>query len=261
MLIVDSHCHAGETWYEPIETLLYQLDVHEITKAVLVQHAGSYDNSYLLECASRFPNKFAVVALVDTSKTNPLQITEKLAEEGATAIRLKPNDRSPGSNPLAIWQKASDLNLVVSCIGEVKDFASNEFHKLVSELPDLKIVVEHMAGVGHHSKSPYDTFKKAMELAKFKNTYIKIGGLGEIYERPPFHTRTDVFKDTSPLINLAYNAFGSSRMMWGSDFPPVSNREGYKNALNGIMTHPIFQNIQDREWVMGKTAIDVFTFQ
>jgi predicted TIM-barrel fold metal-dependent hydrolase len=49
--------------------------------------------------------------------------------------------------------------------------------------------------------------------------------------------------------------------MWGSDFPPVSNREGYKNALNGIMTHPIFQNIRDREWVMGKTAINVFTFQ
>ena len=29
-------------------------------------------------------------------------------------------------------------------------------------------------------------------------------------------------------------SFGSDHMMWGSDFPPVSNREGYKNALEAV---------------------------
>ena len=47
-------------------------------------------------------------------------------------------------------------------------------------------------------------------------------------------------------------------MMWGSDFPPVSSREGYRNALNGVLGHPSLSKMSDREWVMGKTASVVF---
>ena len=49
-------------------------------------------------------------------------------------------------------------------------------------------------------------------------------------------------------------------MMWGSDYPPVSAREGYRNALRGLMEHPALRSRQDREWVMGKTAESVFNF-
>ena len=70
MTIVDTHCHAGETWFEPIEALLHQMDANDVDKAVLVQHRGAFDNSYLLECASRFPGRFAVVAQVDTSQSD-----------------------------------------------------------------------------------------------------------------------------------------------------------------------------------------------
>ena len=34
--------------------------------------------------------------------------------------------------------------------------------------------------------------------------------------------------------------------MWGSDFPPVSNREGYRNALIGIYNINFF-NEKDKE--------------
>ena len=30
---------------------------------------------------------------------------------------------------------------------------------------------------------------------------------------------------------MAVEAFGGDRLMWGSDFPPSANREGYRNAL------------------------------
>ena len=57
---------------------------------------------------------------------------------------------------------------------------------------------------------------------------------------------------------MAYDAFGPQRLMWGSDYPPVSGREGYWNALHGILEHPAFRTDEDREWVMGKTAVKVF---
>ena len=57
---------------------------------------------------------------------------------------------------------------------------------------------------------------------------------------------------------MAYDAFGPRRMMWGSDYPPVSGREGYRNALRGIVEHPALRTDEDREWVMGRTASEVF---
>lgn len=53
---------------------------------------------------------------------------------------------------------------------------------------------------------------------------------------------------------------GQRRTMWGSNYPPVSMREGYRNALNGVVDHPALRNTEDREWVMGKTALSVFHF-
>jgi predicted TIM-barrel fold metal-dependent hydrolase len=46
---------------------------------------------------------------------------------------------------------------------------------------------------------------------------------------------------------MTYEAFGASRIMWGSDFPPVAGREGYRNALQSPMDHIPFRNDADKE--------------
>ena len=260
MTIVDTHCHAGETWFEPIEVLLHQMDANDVDKAVLVQHRGAFDNSYLLECASRFPGRFTAVAQVDTSKSDAPAALERWAAQGAVAVRLAPTARSPGADPLAIWRRASELGLVVSSIGAVEAFATEEFRDLVAGLPGLTVVIEHLADARRDTEPPHTVFQRALELARLPNTYLKVGGLGEISPRPPVHSNTSVFDYTPPLIEMAYEAFGAQRMMWGSDFPPVSHREGYRNAMRGVMDHPAFQSGDDREWVMGKTALEVFSF-
>ncbi len=40
MGFVDSHCHASVHWYEPIETLLHEMDRNEVDQAVLFQIMG-----------------------------------------------------------------------------------------------------------------------------------------------------------------------------------------------------------------------------
>ena len=261
MLTVDTHCHAGLSWFEPVELLLHQMNANGVEKAVLIQHGGSYDNTYLFECARRFPRRFAVVGMVDVSQQDAPSALERLAERGAVGVRIGPNQRSPGSDPLAIWRKASELGLVVSSLGDVEEFASAGFSSLVSELPDLPIVVEHLAGVGPGAEAPYSTFKRALALANYPNTYIKVGGLGEISLRPPVLKPSFAFDHTPALIEMACDAFGLRRMMWGSDYPPVSMREGYRNALHGVADYPAFRRQEDKEWVMGKTALSVFKFE
>ena len=260
MLIVDSHCHAGLSWFESVESLLFQMDRNGVDKAVLIQHRGVYDNTYLLECALRFPGRFAVVAMVDTSREDALSALEQWSARGAGGVRLAPTVRSPGSDPLAIWRKAAELGLVVSSLGELSDFASDEFGSLVAEMPQLKVVIEHLAGVGLGARPPYTSFQQAMRLSNYPNTYIKVGGLGEISDRPPVLGLEFGFGQTPPLIEMAHDAFGPGRTMWGSDYPPVGNREGYRNALRGVMDYPAFRSQEAREWVMGRTALNVFKF-
>ena len=274
MRIIDTHCHAGLNWFEPIELLIHQMNLNLVEKAVLIQHGlpqtGGYDHTYLFECVERFPGRFAVVVIVDLSQPDALETLERYAECGAAGIRLNPKQRSLGDDPLAIWRKANELGLVVSSMGGVDDTSSDEFSELVAQFPSLPIVIEHMAGGGEGAafpangpgpEAPYSKFKKALELAKYPNTYLKVHGIGELIRRPQaLATRYDgdFFGPVPPLIELAREAFGAKRMMWGSDYPPVSQREGYRNALRGVIDHPAFDSQEERDWVMGGTALSVF---
>ncbi|MCH7786868.1 MAG: amidohydrolase, partial [Chloroflexi bacterium] len=258
MTIVDTHCHAGHNWFEPVELLLFQMNANSVDRAVLIQHRGTFDNTYLFECANRFPGRFVVVAMVDTSQPDAPSALEKWAAQGAVGVRLGPTVRSPGSDPLAIWRKAAELGIVVSSLGDVSEFASDDFNNLVAELPGLPIIIEHLAGVRQGAELPYTTYKKALALANYPNTYIKVGGLGEISARPPVLEPGFSFDFTPPLIEMARDAFGPRRMMWGSDYPPVGGREGYHNSLQAVMEHPVFKSQEDKDWAFGKAAQEVF---
>ena len=64
-----------------------------------------------------------------------------------------------------------------------------------------------------------------------------------------------------PLIlelEEAYAAFGPRRMLWGSDFPPVSGREGYRNALRLPLEQFAARSAEDRELIFGGTALALF---
>ena len=66
---------------------------------------------------------------------------------------------------------------------------------------------------------------------------MKFHGLGEICTRASPVTHPFLFQEAGlGILDLALESFGPRRMMWGSDFPPVSGREGYRNALQLAQT-------------------------
>ena len=60
------------------------------------------------------------------------------------------------------------------------------------------------------------------------------------------------------LLDRCYEAFGPSRLMWGSDFPPVAGREGYRNALRLTMAQFENRPASERDAIFGGTALAVF---
>ena len=141
MVVVDTHCHASPYWFEPVEILLDQMTRNGVDKAVLIQILGWYDNSYPIECMRRFPGRFSVAVVVDTGRPDAPDRLQEWVNQGAEGIRLRPTDRSPGSDPLAIWRKAEALGVPVSCIGTVNQFASPDFEDVIKEMSGLNIII------------------------------------------------------------------------------------------------------------------------
>ena len=59
MVVVDMHCHAGQSWFEPVEVLLSHMDRSGVAHAVLHQFIGMYFNDYILDCARRHPDRLS----------------------------------------------------------------------------------------------------------------------------------------------------------------------------------------------------------
>jgi L-fuconolactonase len=255
--VIDSHVHAALNWYEPVETLLYQLDANEVDKAVLVQQQGQFDNSYILECAWNYSDRLYAVVLVDARRPDAVRLLHELAEQGAHGIRLRPTDRSPGEDPLAIWRQAEALGLPISCAGSAELFAAAAFAQVIEAVPNATIILEHLGSVSRPDGegAPYPLRRRVFELARYPNVAIKFHGLGEICPRlQPFPQPFPFDRTYLELFDLAYQAFGAGRMLWGSDFPPVSEREGYANALRWARDHFASLPDTDQAALFGATA-------
>ena len=59
-------------------------------------------------------------------------------------------------------------------------------------------------------------------------------------------------------MEMAFEAFGPERMMWGSDYPPVSSREGYRNALRFTQERFAGKSEAAKAMIFGGTALKVF---
>lgn len=262
MRIVDSHCHVGASWYEPIETLLAHMDRNHVAQAVLIQMLGQFDNRYQQAYRHLLRDRLASVVAVDSSLDTAISELKRLAESGASGVRLRPTARSPGDDPLVLWRTAEQLGLAVSCVGTSATFAAAEFREVIEAVPALKIVLEHLGGSNRPDATDAEREQRAQvfELARYPNVYLKVPGLGELLARPASLAGdgNPWGEALPPVLEAALRSFGAERLMWGSDFPVVSSREGYANSLawsRGVFSGEADQVLQA---IFGDTARTVF---
>ncbi len=260
MYIYDSHVHCGEHWFEPISTLLHEMDTNGVSRALLIPYAGYFDNSYMFQCMKDHPDRIAVSVQVDSESPDAAGEIRRLRDQGAVGIRLRPYEPCPGDDPFALWRVADEVGLSVSCHGNLKMFADLEFHKAVESLPNLTIVLEHFGGASRTVKFPepqLELLDGLLALAKYPNVYIKFPGFGELWPRP-FPFTVPAFKEPPAYVKQVFDAFGAKRTMWGSDFPPSAGREGYANVLKLPMNNVPYFMDEDKDWIFGKTALSVW---
>ena len=253
MTIVDTHCHAGVHKYEPVDFLLFHMERAGVDRAVLIQYMGNTDNGYLVECLRSHPGRLAAAMIVE--ETDDGTAMKRWHAQGICGIRLAADSRAKAADPLAHWRTAAELDLVVSVPGRPKTLLSGRFREVVDTFGDLRIVLEHLGGVGREAQPPYAEFEEALKLASNQNLTMKLPGFGEFCQLP------HPFEDIPPLARMALAAFGPERLMWGSDYPPVSSREGYDNSLSFPMEYFSDLSTEDRDRIFGRTAMKVWDLQ
>lgn len=251
MVVVDTHVHVGLRNYVSVEELLGRMDEIRIGKAVLVQYRaglprpGNTDNNYISTCVNRYPSRLVAVCIVDHRREVALETLEYWAtEHGVQGIRLDGTDTSPREK-LAIWKKAAELGINVSVSGNISTLAG-----IARKLPNLNLLVEHTG-------MPKTNGDIILKLAEYDNVSVKFttGGLHSISSEPY------PYKDAQPFFKRIHEAFGPDRIMWGSDYPPVESREGYAESLGFITKEVGWLSDNDRQWILGRTAMRVWRFR
>ncbi len=67
MLTIDTHYRDSESWFEPIDLLLFHKGRTVVDKAVLAQHRGEWDNCRIIECVRRLPGRFVAIGAIDVT--------------------------------------------------------------------------------------------------------------------------------------------------------------------------------------------------
>ena len=123
---------------------------------------------------------------------------------------------------------------------------------LLDRHPDLDVVIDHMADC-----DPEDADGRALltDLARYPRVTVKISHTWSI------SSQAYPWTDTHGLVEEVYQAFGGRRIMWGTDWPVSESKAEYGQTLSVVQDEfSRFIAAEDMEWVLGKTALTLWSF-
>lgn len=273
MIQIDAHQHfwkfdpVRDAWIDESMQVLRRdflpedlapiLKDHQVAGCIAVQADQSEtETHFLLDLAAKHPIIKGVVGWLDLRAEN---IAERLAhfteDSNLKGLRhiaqaepvdflLRP-DFQNGIKHLAPFGLSYDLLVFQHQLPAAIE--------LVRQFPKQAFVLDHLAKPPY-SKGMNDQWKQQVNaLASFPNVWCKISGM--VTETKGFQwTETDFL----PFLEELITAFGSKKLMYGSDWPVCLLAADYKQQM-GIVKRFI-QSLSENEQaqIMGLNAIDFY---
>lgn len=268
-MVIDSHAHFwkypdGSTFrYKPVQHplsvagLVQRMDDAGVDKVVHVTRSVmGFDNDFSLEGAAQFPDRVRVMGRFDLEegrwserlrswRDNPLMV-------GVRFTVLPPEERWFADDVLLepFWAEAEELGIPVAIYAPE---GAAMLGRIAERHPGLRLIVDHLALRVFdifNRKPSLDSLPLLMALRKFPNVFIKLSAIPEAtVEKGPF-------EQSRQVVRKIYDCFGPERLMWGSNFPVISQICGYKDSLD-VVRDCAFLSSKDREQILSRTAITV----
>lgn len=125
--------------------------------------------------------------------------------------------------------------------------------RLVAQFPDQKFVIDHLAKPNIKDKEIQDWKRDIEILAKFQNVYCKVSGM--LTEANWYSWLTE---DFTPYLDTVFNAFSTSRVMYGSDWPVCKLAGGYNRALEILQIYASRLSHREQDLFFGGNAVDFY---
>jgi L-fuconolactonase len=122
--------------------------------------------------------------------------------------------------------------------------------EFVKAFPDQPFVLDHIAKPYIKDKK-IDGWKKSIEgLASFENVYCKVSGM---VTEGDWKNWTE--EDFVPYLDVISEAFGSTRLMYGSDWPVCLVAASYEQVIGLVNDYFSKFSPHEQELIFGKNAI------
>jgi predicted TIM-barrel fold metal-dependent hydrolase len=224
--IIDAYAHCGLSKYELIETVRATMAAGGVSRAVLVQHLGEFDNSYIGSVVASDPEHFAGVLLVNHGADHVAEtLGEWVASGNFQGLRLTAEALVAKPDLFAL---AGNLGLVIVL------YAPRGIRPILSRLrtelqsaPFSRLVVTHLGNPSVNEGKLDDAARDVLELSQFSNVYLQLSGMKMfcLYPHEPLY----------PLVAQAVDAFGVNRILWGSNYPVGGTQEDYAADLRLLL--------------------------
>ena len=203
------------------DQLAEKMDAAGVAKAALVQAstAYGYDNRYVLDSAARRPDRFVAVGCLDPLAGDAADSVRRAADTpGFAGIRLfttgstmpEQGDWLASETTHPFWRAAQQAGLPV-CV-QMKVEGMPQLLQVLDLFPDVRIVLDHMAYPSIAAGRELEAFEEIAPLAERPGVFLKFTMRNTI---PLTAADVDAARFLDPLIE----AFGASRIAWGSNFP------------------------------------------
>ena len=224
--IVDVYTHCGLSKYEPIEEVRRVMENAGVGRAVLVQHMGEFDNTYIGQIVAEDPDHFTGVCLVDHTAEDCVKMLRQLAESGSFKGVRMTTDACRAAPQLMGAAAQLGLIIVLYAPEGITEFV-DPLADFLSEHDSCRVVLTHMGTPDLAQAPQFQASRRAFQLAKYPGVYYQVSGM-KMFCPHPHNALYD-------LIDQAVGQFGPSRLCWGSNFPVVGNTQDYDHDLHLLL--------------------------
>jgi predicted TIM-barrel fold metal-dependent hydrolase len=239
------------------EDLLKEADKAAVSHIVQVTASlMGYDNRYSLEAAAKHRDRVVGVF----GRFDPLlpdnegRLKDFMAQDGMLGVRITLHQP-----PYNGWLKQGLLNDFLAAIEKLHiplelfaPYQTEELHDVVKRYPEILIMLDHM---GLRRMPPYTdrywNWPETLKLAEQPNIWMKVSYFPEAApdtEKYPFPTSQQRFREL-------YDHIGASKMIWGSNYPPVLRACSYPDAVRFIKEECDFLTEVDRSAIFAGNFI------
>jgi L-fuconolactonase len=125
--------------------------------------------------------------------------------------------------------------------------------KFVATFPDQLFVVDHIAKPPIKEKDIEDWKKNIKALASHPNVYCKISGMVTEADWSSWK-----MEDFTPYLDVAFDAFGTRRVLFGSDWPVCLVAGGYNEMIHMITSYISKLSSEEQKLFWGANAVKFY---